>query len=51
MRGRELQVCSFYRPPVSYLNRTTKKIINGVEEEVFLADNGKYIRYVCVCVY
>ncbi|XP_020286613.1 uncharacterized protein LOC109856099 [Pseudomyrmex gracilis] len=41
MRGRELQVCSFYRPPVSYLNRTTKKVINGVEEEVFLADNDE----------
>lgn len=41
MRGRELQVCSFYQPPFSYLKKTTKKIIDGNEEEVFLADNGK----------
>lgn len=41
MRGRELQVCTFYQPPFSYLKKTTRKIINGVEEEVFLADNGK----------
>ncbi|KAL6427163.1 hypothetical protein ACFW04_008664 [Cataglyphis niger] len=39
LRGRELQVCTFYQPPVSYLNKTTKKIIKGIEEEVFLADN------------
>ncbi|XP_011692735.1 PREDICTED: uncharacterized protein LOC105452883 [Wasmannia auropunctata] len=39
MRGRELQVCTFYRPPFTYLNQTTKKIINGVEKEIFLADN------------
>lgn len=45
LRGRELQVCTFYQPPVSYLNRTIKKIINGIEEEVFLADNGKQIFY------
>ncbi|XP_024877061.1 uncharacterized protein LOC112457953 isoform X2 [Temnothorax curvispinosus] len=41
MRGRELRVCTFYQPPFSYLKKTTKKIINGVEEEVFLADNDK----------
>lgn len=41
LRGRELQVCTFYQPPFSYLNRTTKKIINDVEEEVFLIDNGE----------
>lgn len=41
LRGRELQVCTFFQPPVSYLNKTTKKIIKGIEEEVFLADNGK----------
>ncbi|GAB1864213.1 Ionotropic glutamate receptor L-glutamate and glycine-binding domain-containing protein [Camponotus japonicus] len=39
LRGRELQVCTFYQPPVSYLNKTTKKIIKGIEEEVFLADD------------
>ncbi|XP_029673643.1 glutamate receptor 3.4-like [Formica exsecta] len=39
LRGRELQVCTFFQPPVSYLNKTTKKIIKGIEEEVFLADN------------
>lgn len=43
LRGRELQVCTFYQPPVSYLNKTIKKIINGTEEEVFLADNGRLI--------
>ncbi|XP_029167016.1 uncharacterized protein LOC114937640 [Nylanderia fulva] len=41
LKGRELQVCTFYQPPVSYLYRTTKKIINGIEEEVFLTDNDK----------
>ncbi|XP_072753051.1 uncharacterized protein [Anoplolepis gracilipes] len=39
LKGRELQVCTFYQPPISYLNKTTKKIINGVEEDIFLADN------------
>ncbi|KAL0099595.1 hypothetical protein PUN28_019782 [Cardiocondyla obscurior] len=39
LRGRELQACTFYQPPFSYLKKTTKKIIEGVEEEVFLADN------------
>ncbi|XP_032687038.1 glutamate receptor ionotropic, delta-1 [Odontomachus brunneus] len=41
MRGRKLQVCTFYRPPFCYLNTTIKKIINGVEEEVFPANNDK----------
>ncbi|KAG5344118.1 GLRK protein, partial [Acromyrmex charruanus] len=43
MKGRELQVCTFYQPPFSYLNKTIKKVIDGVEEEVFLAnsDNEK----------
>lgn len=41
MRSRELQICTFYQPPFSYLNKTMKKIINGVEVEVFLADNGE----------
>lgn len=41
MRGRELQVSSFFQPPVSYLNTTIKKIIDGNEEDVFLVDNGK----------
>ncbi|XP_014488290.1 PREDICTED: uncharacterized protein LOC106751750 [Dinoponera quadriceps] len=36
---RELRVCTFYRPPVSYLNTTIKKIIHGTEEDVFLANN------------
>jgi len=40
LKGRELQVCTFYQPPFSYLKHTTKKIIDGVEEEVYLA-NGK----------
>lgn len=41
MRGRTLRVSTFYRPPVTYLERTVNKTINGIEEEVFLADNGK----------
>ncbi|KYN07606.1 Glutamate receptor [Cyphomyrmex costatus] len=41
MKGRELQVCTFYQPPFSYLNKTIKKIIDGVEEDVFLADSDK----------
>ncbi|XP_039307423.1 uncharacterized protein LOC105199957 isoform X2 [Solenopsis invicta] len=41
MRGRELQVCTFYQPPFSYLNKTTTKIINGVEEEIFVADDNE----------
>ncbi|EFN83705.1 Glutamate receptor [Harpegnathos saltator] len=36
---RELRVCSFYRPPVSYLKTATKKVINGTEEEIFLVNN------------
>ncbi|KYN30997.1 Glutamate receptor U1 [Trachymyrmex septentrionalis] len=39
MKGRELQVCTFYQPPFSYLNKTIKKVIDDVEEEVFLADS------------
>ncbi|XP_019697387.1 uncharacterized protein LOC105183987 [Harpegnathos saltator] len=39
MKGRELRVCSFYRPPVSYLKTATKKVINGTEEEIFLVNN------------
>ncbi|KAL6266726.1 hypothetical protein P5V15_003562 [Pogonomyrmex californicus] len=41
MKGRELRICTFYQPPFSYLNKTIKKIINGVEEDVFLADNDE----------
>jgi len=41
LKGRELQVSTFHRPPVSYLNKTVKKIINGEEEYIYLADNGK----------
>jgi len=41
MRGRELQVSTFFQPPSSYLETTIKKMINGNEEDVFLADNGK----------
>ncbi|XP_035729755.1 glutamate receptor U1-like isoform X1 [Vespa mandarinia] len=37
--GRQLRASTFYRPPVSYLNRTTVKIIDDVEEEIFDADN------------
>ncbi|KAL2716729.1 glutamate receptor U1 [Vespula squamosa] len=37
--GRQLRASTFYRPPVSYLNRTTIRIIDNVEEEIFDADN------------
>ncbi|CAK9806164.1 Glutamate receptor U1 [Anthophora quadrimaculata] len=38
-RGRELQVCSIYRPPMTYLNHTIVKTINGEQAEVFVMDN------------
>lgn len=38
--GRQLRASTFYRPPVSYLNRTTVRIIDDVEEEIFDADDG-----------
>lgn len=41
MKGRELQVCTFHQPPFSYLNKTIKKVIDGMEEDVFLADSGE----------
>lgn len=41
MRGRELQVSTFYRPPMIYVSRMIEKVINGTVEEVFPADNGK----------
>ncbi|EZA56100.1 hypothetical protein DMN91_010215 [Ooceraea biroi] len=39
LRGRELQVSTVYRPPVCYLNKTVKRIIDGEEEDIYLADN------------
>ncbi|XP_031773640.1 uncharacterized protein LOC100865801 isoform X2 [Apis florea] len=38
-RGQELQVCSCYNPPMTYLNRTIRKTINGFEAEVYAMDN------------
>ncbi|XP_015186746.1 PREDICTED: uncharacterized protein LOC107071862 isoform X2 [Polistes dominula] len=37
--GRQLRIATLYRPPVSYLNRTSIKIIDDVEEEIFDADD------------
>ncbi|XP_076669091.1 glutamate receptor ionotropic, delta-1 [Andrena cerasifolii] len=39
MRGRELKACSIYRPPMTYLNRTVNKTIDGVRVEVFAVDD------------
>lgn len=39
-RGRELQVCSDYIPPMTYLNHTIQKTINGVQAEVYTMDSG-----------
>lgn len=41
MRGRELQVSSFHRPPFTYINKTIKQVINGTVEDVFPLDDGK----------
>ncbi|XP_026674622.1 uncharacterized protein LOC108631409 isoform X2 [Ceratina calcarata] len=38
-RGKELQVCSTYKPPMTFFNRTIKKMIDGAEEEVFAMDS------------
>lgn len=40
-RGQELQVCSIYNPPMTYLNHTIRKTINGFEAEVYAMDNGE----------
>ncbi|KAK2580665.1 hypothetical protein KPH14_007768 [Odynerus spinipes] len=37
--GRQLRVSTFYRPPVSYLNRTVTRVIDDTEEEIFAADD------------
>ena len=39
LRGRELQAFSIYRPPMTYLNRTVNKTIDGVRVEVFAVDD------------
>ncbi|KOC68373.1 hypothetical protein WH47_03531 [Habropoda laboriosa] len=39
-RGRELQVCSIYRPPMTYLNHTIVETIDGEQAEVFVMDNA-----------
>ncbi|XP_076391332.1 uncharacterized protein LOC100883035 isoform X2 [Megachile rotundata] len=35
---REMQVCSIFRPPMTYFNRTVNKTIDGVLTEVFITD-------------
>ncbi|XP_043589910.1 uncharacterized protein LOC122570923 isoform X3 [Bombus pyrosoma] len=39
LHGRELQVCSDYIPPMTYLNHTIQKTINGVQAEVYTMDS------------
>ncbi|XP_076245975.1 uncharacterized protein LOC143186286 [Calliopsis andreniformis] len=39
LHGRELRVCSVYRPPMTYLNNTANKTIDGVQMEVFTVKN------------
>ncbi|XP_076549043.1 uncharacterized protein LOC117600898 isoform X1 [Osmia lignaria lignaria] len=38
-QGKEIQVCSIYRPPMTYFNRTINKTIDGSEVEVFIMDH------------
>ncbi|XP_046605757.1 uncharacterized protein LOC124298149 isoform X2 [Neodiprion virginianus] len=38
-KGRELQIASYYNPPMMYLKRTVKKTVNGIQAEIFLTDN------------
>lgn len=40
LQGRELQISSIYRPPMTYLNHTVATVVNGVQAEVFLMDDG-----------
>ena len=40
LEGRLLQAASFYNPPLCYLNNTINRTINGIDAQVFLADNG-----------
>lgn len=42
LHGRELKVCSIYRPPMTYFNRTVMKMIDGEQVEVFAVDTGEY---------
>ncbi|XP_043468883.1 uncharacterized protein LOC122502754 [Leptopilina heterotoma] len=39
LEGRLLQAAAYYNPPLCYLNTTINETINGVEAEIFLADN------------
>lgn len=39
--GQELQVCSIYNPPMTYLNHTIRKTINSFEAEVYAMDKGE----------
>nr|XP_046468710.1 uncharacterized protein LOC124212578 isoform X3 [Neodiprion pinetum] len=38
-KGRELQIASYYNPPMMYLKRTVKKTVNGIQAEIYLTDN------------
>ncbi|XP_046735782.1 uncharacterized protein LOC124405156 isoform X2 [Diprion similis] len=38
-KGRELQIASYYNPPMMYLKRTVKKTVKGIEAEIYLTDN------------
>ncbi|XP_076630643.1 uncharacterized protein LOC143346440 [Colletes latitarsis] len=37
-RGREMQICSVFRPPFTFFNHTINKVINGVQANVFVFD-------------
>uniref|UniRef100_A0ABD2WD50 Uncharacterized protein n=1 Tax=Trichogramma kaykai TaxID=54128 RepID=A0ABD2WD50_9HYME len=40
-QGKELQVATYFNPPLCYLKSTTKRTINGIEADVFLADSKR----------
>ncbi|XP_076178737.1 uncharacterized protein LOC143152464 isoform X2 [Ptiloglossa arizonensis] len=39
LRGRELQICTIFRPPMTYLNRTVNKTIDSVQADVYATNN------------
>ncbi|XP_043511096.1 ionotropic receptor 21a-like [Frieseomelitta varia] len=38
-QNKELQVCSIFSPPMTYLNHTIQMIINGIEADVYTMDD------------
>lgn len=41
-QNKELQVCSIFSPPMTYLNHTIQKTINGIEADVYTMNDGMY---------